>query len=137
MYLVDTSVWIDYINGIQSAHVDTLDEILKNPLAAGINKLIYLEILQGAKNQQIFNKFNRYLCGQRFYSFKPGLDSYRLAANIFINSRQQGITIRSTIDCLIAQCAIENELILFHHDRDYIRLAEVTGLKQMHFLKAS
>ena len=52
MYLVDTSVWIDYINGIDTEHVAFLDDLLSNPLAIGLNSQIYMEILQGSKNKK-------------------------------------------------------------------------------------
>ena len=54
MYLVDTSVWIDYINGAETETVLLLDQLLSNPLAIGLNSQIYMEILQGATNQKSF-----------------------------------------------------------------------------------
>ena len=57
MYLVDTSVWIDYINGIDKEHVAFLDQLLPNPLAVGLSELIYMEILQGARSQEAFDQF--------------------------------------------------------------------------------
>ena len=60
MYLVDTSVWIDYIQGGDAREVSFLDELLKNPLAVGLTDLIYMEILQGAKDQSSFDQLRRY-----------------------------------------------------------------------------
>ncbi|QEP41793.1 PIN domain nuclease [Ectothiorhodospiraceae bacterium BW-2] len=138
MYLVDTSVWIDYINGRAGQHVERLDQLLANPLAVGITHLIYLEILQGAKDQAHYDRFERYLSGQRFYTLQNGAASYATAAKHYLHCRQRGITIRSTIDTLIAQCAIENRLILLHHDRDFVQLAKVVpGLQQQNYLNAA
>jgi predicted nucleic acid-binding protein len=125
MVLVDTSVWINYINGKDSAQVVYLDTLLENPLAVGLTKLIYLEILQGAKNQKSFDQFKAYFSGQNFYTFDDDLKSHTAAAQIYFDCRKKGITIRSTIDCLISQCAIENNLVLLHNDKDFIQIARV------------
>lgn len=135
MYLVDTSVWIDYIHGRDARQVNFLDQILGNPLATGITDLIYMEILQGASDQTIFDQFRRYFCGQQFYRFPDPEISHAAAAQIYFNCRRKGITVRSTVDCLIAQCAIEHELILLHHDNDFRLMATtLPGLRQKHFL---
>ena len=135
MYLVDTSVWIDYLRGRDMAHVRFLDELLANPLAVGISDLIYLEILQGATDAQAFDKLRQYFSGQRFYRFTNAEASHANAAKLYFDARRAGITVRSTLDCLIAQCAIDHSLILLHNDADFVRLGAVTsGLKQHHFL---
>ena len=134
MYLVDTSVWIDYINGLEAKHVNFLDQLLNNPLAVGLSELIYMEILQGAKNQKTFDKFAVYFSGQKFYQLLHQENSYHDAAQIYFNCRRQGITIRSTVDCLIAQCAIENELILLHNDKDFVQIENVAPLQQKNFI---
>jgi len=125
MILVDTSVWIDYINGRDTEQVNYLDEQLKNPLAVGLTEHIYLEILQGAKDQKAFDQFQSYFSGQNFYSFSNALEGHASAAQIYFNCQKKGITIRSSIDCLIAQCAIENELILLHNDKDFTQIAKI------------
>lgn len=135
MYLVDTSVWIDYLKGRHVEHVALLDELLANPLAVGISDLVYLEILQGARDQESFDRFRRYFSGLRFYRFADPDCSYPAAAQLFLDCRGQGVTVRSTVDCLIAQCALEHDLILLHHDRDFERMRRVrTDLRQRHFL---
>ena len=136
MYLVDTSVWIDYIQGRQTAAVELLDELLQNPLAVNLNDQIYLEILQGAKSGESFDTLKRYFSGQRFTNFEDSRESHASAARLYFDCRRKGITVRSSIDCLIAQCALENELVLLHQDRDYIKIQSVVpGLKQKHFLQ--
>jgi predicted nucleic acid-binding protein len=136
MYLVDTSIWIDYLNGRDAAQVEFLDDLLNNPLATGITDLIYMEILQGAGNQAAFDRFQSYFRGQRFYRFEDPEVSHGSAARIYFDCRQQGITVRSTVDCLIAQCALEHDLILLHHDRDFKNLGRaLPALRQKHFLQ--
>jgi predicted nucleic acid-binding protein len=135
MYLVDTSVWISYLQDGDSPAAALLDKLLGNPLAIGINHQIYLEILQGAKDKKTFDQLDSYFSGQRFHGFSEAAASYREAARIYFNCRRNGITIRSSIDCLIAQCALENDLILLHEDRDYLRMQTyLPDLKQEHFL---
>jgi len=136
MYLVDTSVWIDYIQGRETDAVQFLDELLSNPLAVNLSDYIYLEILQGAKNEQSFETLQRYFSGQRFCCFEDARESHASAARIYFDCRRNGITVRSSIDCLIAQCALENSLVLLHQDRDYIKIQSVLpALEQKHFLK--
>ena len=135
-HLVDTSVWVDYIQGRNNQATDYLQELLAIPMAAGISHQVYLEILQGARNDEAFTPLKTYFSSQKFHNFAELLDGYEQAAQLYFRCRQQGITVRSSIDCLIAQCAIENELILLHHDRDFVRMQGVAPeLQQLHFLK--
>lgn len=135
MYLVDTSVWIDYINGKEGEHINFLDSLLQNPLAVGITDVIYMEILQGAENERSFTRFRNYFSSQRFYHLQQAEKSHEQAARIYFDCRRKAITIRSTVDCLIAQCAIENNLVLLHHDRDFKQMGTVVHkLSQRHFL---
>ncbi len=135
MYLVDTSVWIDYLNGRATKAVEFLDTLLKNPLAIGIADSIYMEILQGARDQKSFDRFREYFSSQIFYHFSDSVMSHAAAAQIYFNARKVGVTVRSALDCLIVQCALEHELILFHQDKDFIQLATVLPkLHQKHFL---
>jgi predicted nucleic acid-binding protein len=135
MYLVDTSVWVDYIKGANTPAVEFLDTLLLTPMTVGITDLIFMEILQGAKSQAGFEKLQRYFSTQQFYRFEDPQSSFEAAALMFFNCRRRGITVRSSIDCLIAQCALENELILLHHDKDFQQLEKVAPqLRQKHFL---
>ena len=136
MYLVDTSVWISYIQGGNAREISFLDELLKNPLAVGLTDLIYMEILQGAKDQSSFDQLRRYFSGQQFYRLTDPERSHASAAQIYFDCRRQGVTVRSTLDCLIAQCAIEHDLILLHHDRDFEQMATIVPtLQHKHFLE--
>jgi predicted nucleic acid-binding protein len=135
VYLVDTSIWVDFLRQRETESVGFLERLLENPLACGITDQIYLEILQGARDARSFDKLQRYFSGQRFYSFENSQQSHAAAARIYLQCRRAGITIRSSIDCLIAQCAKERELILLHNDRDYLAMAQVVPeLRQKHFL---
>jgi predicted nucleic acid-binding protein len=125
MYLVDTSVWINYLRKNDNPAVQRFEEILNQGIAFGLTGIIYQEILQGAASQEDFNQLVEFVGTQRFYSVADEVTSYQAAAALYFNCRRKGITIRSTVDCLIAQTAIENDLILLHSDADYVRLAGV------------
>lgn len=135
MYLVDTSVWIEYIRGVDSPVVEFLDDLLTSPAAVGVSDLIYMEILQGARSEAGFKKLRKYFSTQRFFGFEAPRQSYEKAAFTWFSCRRLGLTVRSSIDCLIAQCAVENGLVLLHQDRDYTNVSKVLpGLRQKHFL---
>ena len=129
MYLIDTSVWIDFLRGRSTQSVRNFNEILEENLAYGITGVIYQEILQGASSAEDFKQLANYLSTQRFFHFKDQVKSYENAAKIYYQCRQEGITIRSSIDCLIAQIAIEHKLTLVHSDKDFERISRVTSLK--------
>lgn len=126
MYLVDTSVWIDFIRGKQTASVEYLCSLLKTSQTIGICPAIYQEILQGADSDKKFQQFCEYFGELPFFHPKHPIDTYSQAALLYFTCRRKGITIRSTLDCLIAQIAIEHDLILLHNDQDFIRIAEIT-----------
>ena len=138
MYLVDTSVWVDYLAGRETPAVELLDELLDNPLAVFLCDQIYLEILQEARDQAFFKRYRRYFSGQQFCGFEDSRESHARAAQLYFDCRRSGITIRSSIDCLIAHCALENKLTLLHNDRDYLAMQPLlAGLRQRHFLKSA
>ena len=135
MYLVDTSVWVDFLQGRDNEAVEFLSDALQNPLAVGLSEQIYLEILQGAESIKAFDVLQAYFSGQQFYEFDNSLHSHESAARLYCNCRRQGITPRSAMDCLIAQCALEHNLVLLHKDRDYLNMRKILPeLKQQHFL---
>ena len=129
MVLVDTSVMIGYLQGKENDAVLTFQYILDNNIPFGINYSIYQEVLQGVKTEKDFDKVKKYLDTQRFYSLKKEKESYASAAKIYFKCRKKGITTSSTIDCLIAQTAIENNLFLLHNDSDFDDIAKVVDLK--------
>lgn len=125
MILVDTSVMIAFLKGIKNQQTDKLETIIENELPFGINDFIYQEVLQGAKTEKEFNLLKEYLGTQRFFALKHGRKSYEMAAELYFKCRKNGITVRSTIDLLIAQVAIENDLYLLHDDRDFSLIASI------------
>ncbi len=130
MILLDTSVLIDYLKDTKNAATNTLDEIIDNNLPYGICDYVYQELLQGTKTEKEFKKLKEYLETLPFYYLNYGKNSFEKAALLNFKCRRAGVTIRSTIDLLIAEIAIENNLYLLHNDADFDNMAKrVTELK--------
>ena len=128
MILVDTSVWIDFLNGIDSPQRHLLHQLIEKEEDISITGIILTEILQGIKDAKMFETTREYL--QEFPSYEPGNeDTYVNAANIYRKCRNKGKTLRSTVDCIIAAIALENNLTVLHKDRDYDVIKECIGLK--------
>ena len=127
MYLVDTSVWLGLFRQQETGAVHRLREILEQHIPFGISSVIYQELLQGAKGESDYQQLREYLGSQCFYHPKDEVESYASAARIYFDCRRQGVTIRSTIDCLIAEIAIEHNLVLLHDDADFHHMAKVTS----------
>jgi predicted nucleic acid-binding protein len=127
MVLVDTSVLIGYLKGIDREPFKKLDAIIENGIPFGINSLIYQEVLQGARNKKEFDELKEYLSSVHFYELKYGNESYERSAYLYFQCRKAGLTIRSTIDLVIAETAIENELFLLEDDNDYKAISRVVN----------
>ena len=127
MILVDSSVWIDYFNGRQSRETDLLDELLgTKPLLIG--DLIMMEVLQGFRHDRDYRKAKDEL---EKLAFAPmvGREIAIKSAGNYRRLRKQGITVRKTIDVLIATFCIENGHTLLHNDRDFDVMVDVIGLR--------
>ncbi len=91
----------------------------------GITGVIHQEVLQGAASGTKFDYLAEYMGSQTFYHPVDPVKSYGEAALIYFRCRRAGVTIRSSIDCLIARVAIEHGLMLLHDDRDFEKIAGV------------
>ena len=125
MFLVDTSVWIDWLRGSSTLAVGWLRQILDRDYPFGIPSVVYQELLQGADSEAAFERLEAYFGSQRFVHPLDPVDSHREAARIYYRCRRAGVTVRSTVDCLIARIAVEHDLFLVHDDRDFDRMAAV------------
>jgi len=125
MILIDTSVLVDYFKGIESRPAKLFDELMDNGIPYGINNFVYQELLQGSRTIDEFNTLKEYLETIPFYDLQCGKESYEKAAFLNFQCRRNGITIRSTIDLLIAEIAIENDLLLLHNDEDFDNIRKV------------
>ena len=123
MILADTSVLIDYLKGTENEKTGLFQTVLDRGFAYGISSVIYLELLQGTKTENEFQLLKEYLVSLKFYELQGGLDSWENAARMSFLCRRARITVRSTVDFVIAQIAVEHELELLHNDADFDRIA--------------
>jgi predicted nucleic acid-binding protein len=125
--LVDSSVWIDYFRGTKSPATDCLDGLLGNePVATG--DLVLVEVLQGFTSDTDFNRGNKLLTSLPIIEL-VGADIAIQAAKNFRTLRALGITVRKTIDTLIATSCIENRLTLLYSDSDFDPFVKHLGLR--------
>jgi predicted nucleic acid-binding protein len=125
--LVDSSVWIDYFRGTITAQTETLDRLLdEEPLAIG--DLILTEVLQGFEDERDFKRARRMLASLAVVEL-GGQDIAVQAARNFRSLRRRGVTIRKTIDTVIATRCIEDGYDLLHNDRDFEPFAKHLGLR--------
>ena len=128
MILVDTSIWIDFLRGENSAERRMLHELIEDEKDISITGIILTEILQGIKEDRMFQTTRDYLLEFPIYEPK-NVGTYINAAWIYGECRKKGKTIRSTVDCIIAAICLENDLSILHKDRDYDIIHECAGLK--------
>lgn len=117
MILVDTSVWIDYFNGKPSPPAGLLDSLLgRQEIVLG--DLILAEVLQGFPSSRDFNRAHRLLSLLTFVEL-GGKDVAIQSARNYRHLRALGVTVRKTIDCIIATRCILSGYSLLHNDRDF------------------
>lgn len=127
MVLVDTGVWIDFLAGRATPEVSVVVSLLEEKETVSYTGQILQELMQGCPDERDAQTIEEHF--EPFIEIFPQRSSYRLAARIYRDCRKQGYTIRSSIDCLIAACAIENDCQVHHKDRDFTFIEEVCGLK--------
>ncbi|MCC6394679.1 MAG: PIN domain nuclease [Bryobacterales bacterium] len=127
MILVDSSVWIDYFRGSVTRRTELLDHLLESELLA-VGDLILLEVLQGFTDDRDFEAAMRML--SRLIVVELGGPEMAIqAARNYRALRSLGVTVRKTIDCMIATCCIERGYRLLHNDRDFDVYAKHLGLR--------
>jgi len=130
MLVVDTSVWVDYFNGVENAQTDFLNKVLDStPILIG--DLILAEVPQGFRYDPDFEKVRRTL-GKFMQDSMVGPALAVQSARNYRFLRQKGITVRKTIDSLIATFCIENDHELLHNDTDFDGYEEHLGLHVIH-----
>lgn len=125
MYLVDTSVWIDFFKASRTPAVSLLRTLLQSGSDVGLTPSILQEILQGTRDEQQFSRYQDYFQHQIIYLPADPLESAVAAARLYFVCRRRGIRVRSSNDCLIAQTSIEHGLVLLHDDEDFRRMRQV------------
>lgn len=130
MLLIDTSVWISVFRD-RTGQVRQQLKTLIADRQVFLTRFTQLELLQGSLNEQEWTLLSTYLETQDYVELK--FHSWQAAARIYYDLRRQGLTVRSSIDCCIAQVALENDLLLIHNDRDFETIAQVRSLQHLRF----
>lgn len=130
MVIVDTTVWIDYLRGTENSEALWLEtNLTRQPL--GLMDLILCEVLQGICNPSAFEEVRDELL--TFHIFETGSKDLAIdSANNYRKLRDQGYTVRSTTDCLIASFCIHAGHELLHRDRDFDSFEKALGLRVVH-----
>jgi predicted nucleic acid-binding protein len=127
LILVDSSVWIDYFNGIGNKQTDKLDNLLtREPLVIG--DLILAEVLQGFSDERTFNEVRKMLTALNVVELGGEEIAIKSARNCRM-LRKLGVTVRKTIDTIIATRCIESRYELLHNDRDFDAFVKHLGLE--------
>ena len=127
MIVADTSVWIDYFNGSDSAEAEALDSALKDGEVA-IGDIIFLEILQGFRTDKDYKVARTKLSALEQYEML-GRNMVIKCADNYRALRKNGVTVRKTNDIIIATFCIENKVSLLFSDRDFQPFVKYLKLK--------
>jgi predicted nucleic acid-binding protein len=130
--IVDTSVWVDVLRDASGRERDVLTRTLGDA-AAILTRFTQLELLQGARDEHEWGLLHEALDGQDYVETRRS--TWSAAARIYFDLRRLGRTVRSPIDCCIAQIAIEHGLLLLHRDRDFEVIAAIRPLRQQRLRK--
>ena len=131
MILIDTSIWIHIFRDKTRQYSQRFYETIGEQDIV-LTRFQQLELLQGCRDEREWGLLSEYLEGQDYIEMQPG--TWQAAARIYYDLRKQGLTIRSPIDCCIAQVAMENRLLLIHNDRDFIIINQLVPLKQKQWI---
>lgn len=129
MIVVDSSVWIDYLNGRDTPETSSLDSFFGESLLI-IGDLMLAEVLQGFRSDQDFRTAQRLLMSLSVVNMVNADMAIKSAAN-FRMLRKKGMTVRKTVDSIIATWCIENDFALLHSDKDFEPFHVHLGLKRV------
>ena len=126
MVLVDTSVWIEAFRARAPLHLESLvdfDEVVTC-------LPVIQEVLQGFRDEQAFRVARDSMFSLPVVESPLSREVVEEAIGLFRTARRQGLTVRSSVDCIIAACALRHGLTVLHRDRDYSTLAKISALRQ-------
>jgi predicted nucleic acid-binding protein len=127
MALVDASVWIDFFAARATSEVRELKRLLNEGHRVHICGVTLTEVLQGIRKDEDYRRTLAKFEDLRYIAMRRRM--FFAAADMYRSLRRKGITIRNTIDCMIAAVAIEYDLPLLHNDRDFDPIEVHCGLK--------
>jgi predicted nucleic acid-binding protein len=130
LVIVDTTVWVDYLNGFDTRYTVWLDEQLERQ-RLGLTDLILCEVLQGIRDDKQAARVREELLEFEILTM-GGIALAVTAAQNYRLLRARGRTVRKTIDCLIATFCLLNDHELIHNDRDFDPFEQVLKLQVIH-----
>lgn len=128
MIVVDTSVWIDVLGGRRTRQARRCVELIEGGDPVALTDVVFAEILQGLSSDAEAELVERHLRAFPVLRLE-GLDDFALAAELYRTACNKGVTIRNTLDCLIAAPCVRTGAPLLHSDADFDRLASCTSLR--------
>lgn len=126
LILLDTSVWIEVFRGRNSMR---LEEVVEFDQIVTCLPVIQ-EVLQGFREERAFRIARDAMLALPTIESPLGISVVEEAVGLYRAARRQRLTLRSSVDCLIAACALRHGLTVLHCDRDYPQLAKVSALQQ-------
>ena len=127
--IVDSSVWIDGFNPkVKTLEKELLKQLIVKDYPIYICPIIYQEVLQGIREEKMFEQIKHILRQYRMVDIDI-MQASDYAVNLYRHLRKKGITIRKSVDCLIASYAILANMPLLHNDKDFSQIAKESGLK--------
>ncbi len=128
MIVVDTTVWIDFLEGRGTSFDLHLKKLIEQGERLALTDIIYCEVLQGILEESKFRQTRSILRAYPILQMR-GLRTFERAALIYRACRKKGLTIRKTADCLIAATCLEARAERYHNDRDFEAIAKVRTLR--------
>lgn len=128
MIVVDTSVWVDVLNDRDSPQALRCIELIERGEPIALTDIVFTEVLQGLRSEREARLVERHL--RAFPVLRlDGLDDFALAAELYRGARRVGVTIRKTLDCLIAAPCVRTGAPILHADADFDQLATCSPLR--------
>lgn len=128
MIVVDTSVWIEVLRGTGSPLAARCVGLIQDGAPVALTDVVLTEVLQGLSSDREARRVERHLRAFPILRLE-GLDDFVLAAELYRRARRAGVTIRKTLDCLIAAPCVRTRAPILHADADFDRLATCTELR--------
>ena len=126
MILVDTSIWIELFRARRPLDLEAVvdfDEVVTC-------LPVIQEVLQGFRAEGAYRRAREAMLSLPIVESPLGEGVFSEAVDLYRAARRAGLTVRSSVDCLIAACAIRHDLEVLHRDRDYAALAEISALRE-------
>jgi predicted nucleic acid-binding protein len=128
--LIDTSVLVALFKDRTGAVTHALRDLLEGR-DYYLTRFTQMELLQGARDEKEWLKLSDYLADQDYLEMEG--ENWTNAARLYFDLRRRGLTVRSVIDCCIAEIALQHEMTLIHNDRDFATIAKLRTLNHIEF----